>query len=123
MKFRLHAICRNSVLIHISSSYNHEWWPVLKQLDCTVEAFLIARCQAFCKIFASFPFGIRFSRDLPDALFICGSIYGLEIRDDGPPPQWVGGVAAQGSAAGASTTTTTTTTFSLLLVRATSSIF
>ena len=36
------AIYRNSMLLHNSSSYNHEWWPVLEYLDCTVEGFLIA---------------------------------------------------------------------------------
>ena len=36
------AICRNSMLILNSSSYNHEWWPVFEQLNCTVDAFLIA---------------------------------------------------------------------------------
>ena len=36
------AICRNYMLIHNSSPYNHEWWPVFEQLNCTVDAFLIA---------------------------------------------------------------------------------
>ena len=36
------AICRNSMLILNSSSYNHEWWPVPERLYCTVDAFLIA---------------------------------------------------------------------------------
>ena len=36
------AICRNSMLILNSSSYNHEWWPVPEQLNCTVDAFFIA---------------------------------------------------------------------------------